>query len=131
MKVVIPVFLIYYFFGFIFHFLFSNDLIIAVIFSVTYMFFSKTYFIRTFIPYVLTWFGGIMNDDDSMKKMRDNDSMKPYIGFIGQFYISVQNNDSSKLNRAVKKVSYLSFLILPILFYVHYILYVQIKQMKK
>ena len=127
MKVVIPIFLMYSFLGFLFYNIISN--VIGLGFLIVYILFSITYFRQTFFPYVLNWFKMVINDPLLMEKMSKDKSMSGYVGIIGNLYVSSQNN-SSKLFKIVKKVSYVSFLIMPFLVYVHYILHRQMKSMK-
>lgn len=127
MKVVIPIFLMYSFLGFLFYNIISN--VIGLGFLIIYILFSITYFRQTFFPYVLNWFKTIINDPLLMENMRKDKSMSGYVGFIGNLYISSQNN-SSKMFKMINKVSYVAFLIMPFLVYVHYILYRQMKSMK-
>jgi len=128
MKVVIPIFFMYSLLGIVFYNIITD--VVGLCFFITYILFSITYFRKTFIPYVLNWFKMVINDPLLMEKMRKDKSMQGYIGFIGNLYISSQNN-SSKLFKIVDKVSYFAFLLIPLLVYVHYILYKQIKSTKE
>jgi hypothetical protein len=128
MKVVIPIFFMYSLLGIVFYNIITD--VVGLCFFITYILFSITYFRKTFIPYVINWFKMVINDPLLMEKMRKDKSMSGYIGFIGNFYISSQNN-SSKLFKIVNKISYFAFLLMPFFVYVHYILYKQIKSTKE
>ena len=129
MKLIISLILMYSFIGVFFTSTFSTNTSIGFCSVVFYVLFSITYFRKTFVPFLLNWFGNIINDHYLMEKFKQDESMKYYLGFIGNLYVSSQTKDSD-FDMYVKKFSYLSFLVLPALFYAHYRLYKQLISMK-
>lgn len=129
MKLIISLILMYSFIGVIITSTFSTNTSIGLCSVVFYVLFSITYFRKTFVPFLLNWFGNIINDHYLMEKFKQDESFKGYLGLIGNLYVSSQNKDS-QFPYYVKKFSYLSFLVLPALFYAHYSLYIQLKSMK-
>ena len=131
MKLIIPI-LLYFFLGFIFTSTFSNSFLIGICSLILYILFSITYFKKTFLPFVISWFESVINNHKQMEKVKEDESMKNYIGFVGRIYIALQNeNDDSGLLRAINKVSILSFLVFPLLVYVHYKLYEQMLRLNQ
>ena len=130
MKVFIPVSLMYFILGYSIAYVYSNNAVIGFGSLILYVLFSVTYFKQTFIPYVLNWFGSVINDNSLMESMKNDETMKPYMGLIGGFYLAMQNKDE-KIHKVIKTVSYLAFLIFPILIYFHYKIYIQMKSVNK
>ena len=78
----------------------------------------------------MNWFKAISNDHYFMEKIKNDDSIRRYIGFLGNFYINAQK-DEDEFKGIVKKVSYISFIVLPFLCYAHYSLSKQLKKKSK
>lgn len=106
--------------------LFYNNVQIGISFIILAVLFSRTYFLKTFVPYCLNWLNkvGLKN---GLKNDLKNEYTDKHRAFLGSFYKNYQDADSS-IHKVVTTLSWISFFLLPILFLIQFSLYKRVKK---
>jgi hypothetical protein len=65
---------------------FSNDVRIGISFIILAVLFSRTYFLKTFVPYCLNWIKSVSNDDALISHIKSKNTHN-YVNILGSFYI--------------------------------------------
>jgi hypothetical protein len=129
MKTIFKILVIYVLMALLVISSFSNDVRIGISFIILAVIFSRTYFLKTFIPCCLIWMNKISNDDSFINHLKSKKTDN-YANMLGSFYIKYQYADNP-IHQVINKLSWISLLFLPILFLTQFSLQRQVKKISK
>ena len=105
---------------------FSNDVRIGISFIILAVLFSRTYFLKTFVPYCLNWIKSVSNDDALISHIKSKNTHN-YVNILGSFYIKYQNADNP-IHQVINKLSWISLIFLPVYLLTQFSIYKQLKK---
>jgi hypothetical protein len=105
---------------------FSNDVRIGISFMILAVLFSRTYFLKTFVPYCLNWIKSVSNDDAFISHIKSKNTHN-YVNILGSFYIKYQNADNP-IHQVINKLSWISLIFLPVYLLTQFALNRQVKK---
>lgn len=129
MKTIFKILVVYVLIALLVILSFSNDVRIGISFIFLAVLFSRTYFLKTFIPSCLIWMNKVSNDDSFINHLKTKNTDN-YANILGSFYIKYQDADNP-IHQVINKLSWISLLFLPILFLTQFSLQKQVKKISK